>query len=484
VTTPVPAQAFRFATPVLPTPVALIVARWLARALVLVVGLPFRFPVAFALAGLSVLGVHVFGTVTVAVVWVLVVVGLLVWWWRWPVSFRHCVGLRLLAAWRWWVYARHWQPVLVVAGLAQTYQERQYLPRIRKVTCTAWADRVRVRLVAGTTPADFESRVVELAHGFGAPSCRVMVLGPRDVVLEFPRLDTLAAPIDALEVPEAVDLGALPVGLREDGTLWRLRLHGTHVLVVGVTGSGKGSVLWSAVRAMLPALEDGTVQVWAVDPKRMELSYGRDLFARYADTGEAAVALLEDAVAEMQNRAERYAGHRRSHTPTTEDPFVVVVLDEVAFLTAYHPDRDVRRRAENAIATLTSQGRSVGFCVLAALQDPRKEVMNLRNLFPDKIALRLDEAAQVDMVLGEGARDRGANAHLIDPALPGVAFVRLEGSPVPVRVRAAYVSDADIDAMTARLAPTSVKASGAGVERSASADATVTTVLRVAEGAA
>ena len=53
------------------------------------------------------------------------------------------------------------------------------------------------------------------------------------------------------------------------------------------------------------------------------------------------------------------------------------------------------------------------------------------------------------MVLGEGARDRGANAHLIDPMLPGVAFVRLEGSPMPVRVRAAYVSDDDIDTMTA-----------------------------------
>jgi S-DNA-T family DNA segregation ATPase FtsK/SpoIIIE len=126
---------------------------------------------------------------------------------------------------------------------------------------------------------------------------------------------------------------------------------------------------------------------------------------------------------------------------------VAVVLDEVAFLTAYHPDRDVRKRSENAIATLTSQGRSVGFCALAALQDPRQEVMNLRNLFPDKIALRLDEASQVDMVLGEGARERGAEAHLIDPTLPGVAYVRLETSPSPVRVRAAFVSDDDITAM-------------------------------------
>jgi integrase len=31
-----------------------------------------------------------------------------------------------------------------------------------------------------------------------------------------------------------------------------LKLHGTHLLVAGATGAGKGSVLWSAVRAMLP----------------------------------------------------------------------------------------------------------------------------------------------------------------------------------------------------------------------------------------
>ena len=87
---------------------------------------------------------------------------------------------------------------------------------------------------------------------------------------------------------------------------------------------------------------------------------------------------------------------------------------------------------------------------MAALQDPRKEVLNIRNLFPDKIALRLDEPAQVDMVLGDGARDRGALCDQIsaDPATgAGVGYVRLEADPDPVRVRAAFVSDDDIRAM-------------------------------------
>ena len=70
--------------------------------------------------------------------------------------------------------------------------------------------------------------------------------------------------------------------------------------------------------------------------------------------------------------------------------------------------------------------------------------------------MRLDEPEQVDMVLGDGARDRGATADLIsaDPATgAGVAFVRLEADPDPVRVRAAWVSDEDIRAMAASAPP-------------------------------
>ena len=60
------------------------------------------------------------------------------------------------------------------------------------------------------------------------------------------------------------------------------------------------------------------------------------------------------------------------------------------------------------------------------------------------------------MVLGDGARDRGAPADLIStdpPTGAGVAFVRLEADPDPVRVRAAWVSDADIRAMAASAPP-------------------------------
>jgi DNA segregation ATPase FtsK/SpoIIIE, S-DNA-T family len=327
-----------------------------------------------------------------------------------------------------------------------------------KVTSTRYVDRVAVRLVSGQCTADFAARADNLAHGFRALLCRARTARSGAVVLEFVRRDALAAPIPALPIPGHADLKALPVGRREDGLPWLVRLHGTHVLIAGATGAGKASLLWGLVRAMFPAMRVGLVRVLAADPKLMELAYGRvifDTYGAYAADPAAIVAMLEAAVADMQARAAVFAGVQRDHTPTREHPFVVVLVDEVAFLTAYQPDRKLRERVMNALATLTTQGRAVGYAVVAALQDPRKDVLTIRNLFPDRIAMRLDEPEQVDMVLGDGARDRGAACELIspDPAVgAGVAFVRVEADPDPVRVRAGWVTDTDIQDMTYQIA--------------------------------
>ena len=228
---------------------------------------------------------------------------------------------------------------------------------------------------------------------------------------------------------------------------WTLRLLGSHLLIAGATGSGKGSVLWSLVRGLAPGVSDGSVQLWAVDPKGgMELTPGAALFTRFAYADPASmIALLEDAVAVMRERAERLrrAGCRQ-HEPSPADPLVVVLVDELAALVAYGPDRDQRRRAEQALSLLLSQGRAPGVLVVAAVQDPAKDVIAFRDLFPVRVGLRLVEDTQVDMVLGRGARARGAVCDRIPPSLPGVGYVVLDGVREPVRVRAAYVTDVDL----------------------------------------
>lgn len=464
-----PFESPKWAPPIWHMPPMLVLLVNLVRGLVSLVAFCARHPIAVGVAG-------VLGGLTYLAGWRLLawLAGLLAlvlcgWaWCFWP-SFLRLVARPARARWRYFtVYRRNWRPVMVMSGLAFYRNAREYLPTILRVEVTKTTDRVLVKMLSGHAPSIWQDHVDNLAHGFGSTTCRIRTAKrprrrlwrrgltgqdwPGHLWLEFVRQDALRKPLAGLlDAGHPVNLSALHVGMREDSLPWRVCLLGTHLLVAGATGSGKGSVLWSLVRAMVPAMRAGLVQVWGIDPKRMELAFGRAIFNRYSDdTSGGMVDLLESAVAEMSKRAARFGGVTRTFIPTVADPFVVVMVDELAFLTAYCPDRDLRRRALAALSTLTSQGRSVGVCVVGALQDPRKDVINIRNLFPTRIALRLDEAEQVDMVLGDGAYERGALADQISP-LPeigaGVGYIRLEDSPDPVRVRAEWVSDAEIAQM-------------------------------------
>ena len=198
-----------------------------------------------------------------------------------PRWFARLVSAPAGNRWRWWCYRRRWQAVMTITRLAPLYQGRVLLPVLGRVTSSRFTDRVSVGMVSGQSPKDFADRAEGLAHGFGVRQCRVRAGRPGTVTLELVRRDALAEPMSALPIPDAADLRALPVGRREDGSLLTLRLHGTHLLIAGATGAGKGSYLWGLIRAMLPAMAAGLVRVLACDPKLMELAFGRDLFEQH-----------------------------------------------------------------------------------------------------------------------------------------------------------------------------------------------------------
>jgi S-DNA-T family DNA segregation ATPase FtsK/SpoIIIE len=391
-------------------------------------------------------------------------VGLWIWRRAHRSSFERLIGGRVRSGWRrWWVYERRWRATMLMSGLGKRARLRDAVPRIGKVTSTRWGDRVLVRLLLGQCTEDYEQVAPELAHSFGAGSCRVREERPGRVWLEFATRDPLRETVPALPVADNVDLEAVAIGRREDGDPWRVKVLGTHILVAGMTGAGKGSVLWSLLRGLGPEIRDGRVAIWAVDPKGgMELGPGRPLYARFAVPSledleapyEQIAVLLEDAVQVMQQRSRGLAGGMvRKHTPTVQEPLIVVLIDEIANLTAYLTDRKVKDRINRALGLLLTQGRAPAVSVIGALQDPRREVMTLRSLFPDKVALRLDSPTEVDMVLGDSAREQGAYCDRIPASLPGVGYVRVDGVREPTRVRAGHVTDDDIAAMVRDYAP-------------------------------
>lgn len=371
-------------------------------------------------------------------------------------SFSRLVWWPLLSRWRRAVVGREWVAAMSTAGLAVQFDNHVVLPILRRLRSRGATDTLTVRMVSGQIPDDYAKVGDRLAATFGARSARVIPGQRPDLVtIILYRGDPLARVVDPLAVPERPNFGRLPVALGEDGAVWFLCLFGTQVLVVGATGAGKGSVIWALIRALVAGIRTGLVELWGIDPKGgVELGAGASLFTRLAcDDYVQMVELLEEAAAIAKSRAARLRGNGRLLRPTTTDPLIVVVIDELANLTAYLTDRQLRERVKAALGVVLSQGRAVGVHVVACLQDPRKEVVPFRNLFPTRIALRLSEASEVDLVLGDGMRERGAVCDRIPQTSPGVGYVVVDGEAVPLRVRFPYLSDEDIAVMARDYAP-------------------------------
>ena len=75
------------------------------------------------------------------------------------------------------------------------------------------------------------------------------------------------------------------------------------------------------------------------------------------------------------------------------------------------------------------------------VQEPTKDTVPVRELFPRRICLRVTAKSHVGMVLGEHAYERGAWANRIGESEPGTGYVWGEGLREPLRVRAGWVPD-------------------------------------------
>lgn len=436
-------------------PLPLLLTWWLIRMLIRALVVIARSPVAMVALTLILLGVVAERTYGLAGVvagytWLTaVMLGL----WRWWRPF----GRFLKNRWRrFWIYRHKWGATMDFANLNRTRKDgRSYAPVLGRVRSTRTVDTVRARMLAGQVVDDWGKVSDRLCQTFGAQDCRVRSVPgkPHEVELAFLIEDPLVEVVQPEIGNGLADLAGLIVGITESGEPYRLPLLGSHVLLVGATNAGKSSVIWAIVHHLSNALASGIVQVWGVDPKAMELAAGEPLFARMAYKDPADYAeLLEDAVVVMRERQVSLRGVTRLHRPTPAEPLIVIFIDELAAL-SYVNERDTKRRIENALGLLLSQGRAVGVTIVGAIQDPRKEVLPARDLFPVRILLRVTEPDHVALVLGPGARDRGARADKIPFSLPGVGFVQVDGVPEPVRVRFAHVTDDHIRAVVAARRP-------------------------------
>lgn len=414
-----------------------------------------------------------------------------VWWrWPWPVKVVSVTVVTLaIWEWRWWLIGIC--AIFAVAIIVRVLLGHRHLvPRVPRISALWVRNRLAVRwrylqaakacdLVGprdvdrsrrrppavriarsatgwtcsftpprGMAPDDVRAAAESIASAFGVPAT---VSGTLDVEIALRTHDPLIAPVHQGCVPSAAaDLsGSLPVAVSESGDV--VSLQQAHVLVVGATGSGKGSALWAVVRAVRPAASANLVRYVGLDSKASEVRQAEKLFCETAYSVEDHARVLADLAALIARRGEMHTG--REFLPTREEPLVMVLIDEITSLTSIFKDAKERNAALADLRVVLSLGRSRGVLVVGAGQDPTKEAMPLRSLFPQMVALRLRDATETRVALGEGAQEAGARPHEIEVAsrsnayaTAGIGYVRDETGQLQ-RVRFPYASDADLAAL-------------------------------------
>ncbi|MCU1584072.1 MAG: traSA [Microbacteriaceae bacterium] len=248
---------------------------------------------------------------------------------------------------------------------------------------------------------------------------------------------------------------SFPIAIREDGS--PVEYQTFHTLGVGQTGAGKGSIWWSIFNGLVPSMRAGLVECYAIDPKGAE-AIGEDgrplgVFEKVATTAHEWAELVDELVTEMNSRK----GRGRKPPVTREHPLRILLIDELSALSKLDTDK---KRAQDVMAGLlaiASQGRSLNVLIVGLVQAPQKDMVgDLRDFMPMRVALRTGTKIETDLVLGDGATDAGAEAHLIPIAAPGngyasagTGFMRVEGDPAPVRIRLPFTDDRQIEEWSA-----------------------------------
>ncbi len=295
---------------------------------------------------------------------VVVVVALRGWWHLNPASFE----TRLAGPYRRRLIRGHvqrsWPLVCQRAGLTFTVSAKhrgepatQVVPRLH----ARWVETrlcLSPQMLAGRDLTVWENaaEAVRVAAGANRVELRADATRTRlQIWLSYGDSLTVPLSVTVPEIDAAVSTVDVVLGRTEDGGPFSMRL-GVHTLVAGATGSGKASAVHGLLIGLGPAIRAGVAQVHGIDLKGgMELGMARPCLTRCATNPVQAVIVLEEAAAAMAERAGRLAGRTRVHEPSQVDPLVVVLVDELAAITAYLTDRDLKNRAATALSLLLSQ---------------------------------------------------------------------------------------------------------------------------------
>ena len=235
---------------------------------------------------------------------------------------------------------------------------------------------------------------------------------------------------------------------------------GLHLLISGTTGSGKTNLLLAILSTLICRVEAGDVCLLAVDLKDgVSANAVKNLYTSIAGTIEETVVLLQKVRSLITARNQWLKENLQLEIqPSQEQPLVIIVIDEALQLYgAIDPDTiKQQRKAQDLLDQILLMGRSTAVMIIAAIQDPRKEVFKLRERFPERITLRLNDKAEAIMAMNQTAITQGAAPWLIPTGRPGLAWFYDTDAHTAIRFQAPYINIDNLQAEIENIRPIDV----------------------------
>lgn len=234
----------------------------------------------------------------------------------------------------------------------------------------------------------------------------------------------------------------LAIGMGVDGSKHYIDLEkACHILISGMTGSGKSIVLHNLILSLLMKHSPDHMHLYMIDPKANEFNFYQGLNAcTVLSNPHRSVDLLNSLCTEMDRRYNSLAANGcrdidsfNEKFPTTPMRRDIVIIDELSDL-MYMSGKAV----ESSIVRIAQKARACGIHLIIATQYPVAKVVTglIKANMPTKICLRVgattNSMVALDMPGGEKLMGHGDMLFLPN------------GSLSPTRLQGGFVSEMEI----------------------------------------